>query len=348
MADLPPATLRLTIDREALAANWRALADMSGNASTGAAVKANAYGIGIDAAVPALRDAGCEQFYVAHWQEVPALLPHVEAEQIAVLHGVVNPEEAAFAKSCGAIPVINSAKQAAIWNAAGGGPCHLMLDTGINRLGAPMEDLSDPAIAALDIDILMSHLASADEDNALNKMQLDRFRSAAHSITHKRASLANSAGIALGADYHCDHTRPGLSLYGGIPREELDGIIRQVAYPEAAILQRRTVRKGESVGYNGLFTAESDTEIATVSIGYADGFLRNRGFDCALYDGDNNLPVIGRVSMDMIAVDCSTNPSLQEGDFLQIPYDLPQVSQASGFSQYELLTTLGNRFQVNY
>ena len=172
----PEPTLRLRIDADALAANWRALDAMSGEATAGVAVKANCYGLGVDACVPVLREAGARTFFVAHWSEVEAVARHVPASEIAVLHGPMRDADCAYAKATGAVPVINSLEQARRWNASEGGTCHLMIDTGINRLGVSPDDLSDPAIAALDIDIAMSHLANADEDSAMNAYQLSRFR----------------------------------------------------------------------------------------------------------------------------------------------------------------------------
>ena len=192
--------------------------------------------------------------------------------------------------------------------------------------------------------VLLSHLASADEDVALNARQLARFRDVAQHVAHKALSLANSAGIALGSDYAFDLTRPGLSLYGGIARPELADVIRQVVFPHAAVIQRRRLTAGESVGYNATFTARSSLEVATVSIGYADGFLRCRGPGGVLLHNGIALPIIGRVSMDMTVVDCSAAPDLREGDLVEIPFHLPEVAQSCGLSQYELLTTLGKRF----
>ena len=146
--------------------------------------------------------------------------------------------------------VINSLEQAARWHAAGGGLCDVMVDTGINRLGLPMAALGDPAIRALDVDVLHSHLASADEDSDFNAVQCARWQQARSLISHRRAALANSAGIALGAAYHGDLTRPGLALYGGVPRGELAGAIVQVARPMAAVMQVRSLEAGETVGYN--------------------------------------------------------------------------------------------------
>lgn len=344
MAELPPPSLRLRIDEQALAANWRALDTMSGSASAGAAVKADAYGVGVNRVVPILRDAGVRDFYVAHWSEVPAVAEHVPPSSISVLHGIQTAADAAFAQAKGVRPVINSLEQASLWLFAGGGPCDLMVDTGINRLGLAMAEIDDPKVAALDVDMLMSHLASADEDSALNAIQLARFREACSVIPARRRSMANSAGIALGPDYAFDATRPGLSLYGGIPREEFDGRIAQVAFPQAAIMQIRELRPGDCVGYNATFKVTEPMRVGVVSLGYADGFLRCRGVGAFLQNEQRTLPLLGKVSMDMVVVDLAAAPDLRAGAWLDVPWDLPVAAQQSGLSQYELLTVLGHRF----
>lgn len=343
MPELPPSTLRLRIDRDALAANWRELDRLSGAATAGAAVKAEAYGLGVAQVAPVLRQAGARDFFVAHWQEVAALLGDVPADQISVLHGPLTSADAEFARATGVRPVINSVHQARVWQDAGGGRCDLMVDTGINRLGVPPAALSDPAIAALKVDTLMSHLASADEDVPQNARQRALFTQIVTAFPARRASLANSAGIALGQGYAFGLTRPGLALYGGVPRPELAGM-RQVAFPQAAVLQMRDLSPGDSVGYNALYTADHRMRAATVSLGYADGFLRCWTGQWALRFGEAKLPLIGRVSMDMVVVDASAAPALCEGDWLDLPYDLPAAATASGLSQYELLTLLGRRF----
>lgn len=348
MHNPPPATLRLTVDTDALAANWRALAALAGEASrvkTGAAVKANCYGLGVDACVPVLRDAGAAAFFVAHWSEVPAVLQHVSAEHIIVLHGPGTADEAAYARAIGVKPVINSILQAKLWIATGAGPCHLMVDTGINRLGVGPHGLSDPAIQGLDIGILLSHLASADEASPMNAQQLRAFQTCQEQVRHQQLSLCNSAGIALGSAYHHDLLRPGLALYGGVPCPELADVIRQVAFPQAAIIQKRQLRAGDSVGYNAAFTAQHDMPAAVVSLGYADGFLRCWGAHGFLRNAGRDLPILGKVSMDMVVVDLTAAPELAEGDWLDLPYHLPDASRLSGLSQYELLTILGQRFQ---
>jgi alanine racemase len=340
----PAAALRLELDGCALAQNWQALNRLSGAAVAGAAVKADAYGLGATQAVPLLRNAGCRDFFVAHWSEIPALLQHVDANALSVLHGPLNAADAAFAKEVGVRPVINSLHQARLWLAAGGGPCDLMVDTGINRLGLPLSALGDEAVRALDVDVLMSHLASADEDVPLNAVQLARWEAVRRELPHGRASLANSAGIALGAAYHGDITRPGVALYGGIPRPELAGEIRQVVRLKAAIMQVRDLSAGDAVGYNSTFVAPGAMRAGVIALGYADGYLRSWSGKGAMLSDGRRLPVLGRVSMDMTVIDLSLAPELTEGDWVEVEYRLPEAAAASGLSQYELLTLLGDRF----
>ncbi|MGX7926233.1 alanine racemase [Tsuneonella sp. HG094] len=345
MTQLPPPSLRLDLDTQALADNWRTLDRMSRPARAGAAVKADGYGLGAGKVVPVLAAAGARDFFVAHWSEVPAVLDHVPASRIAVLHGPLTEADCAFERATGVRPVLNSLAQVARWQASGGGLCDVMVDTGINRLGLPLDALGDPVLEGLEVDTLMSHLASADEDSALNEKQLGRFRQAGEAIPARRRSLANSAGIALGADYAFDLTRPGLALYGGVPRSEFGGAIRQVAYPRVAILQVREIAAGEGVGYNAQFVAPEPMRVGVVSLGYADGFLRCRGPNGVLTSGGQSLPLLGKVSMDMVVVDLSEAPHIGEGDWLDVPFDLPAEAARTGLSQYELLTTLGQRLR---
>jgi len=342
---LPSPTLRLTVDTDALAANWRALDALSGGAQAGAAVKADCYGLGVETCVPVLRDAGCATFFVAHWSEVDAVARHVAPDRIAVLHGPMNAADCAYSRSIGAVPVINSLDQAERWIASGGGRCHLMVDTGINRLGIAPGEAGDARIAALDIDILMSHLASADENTAMNRMQAELLREAAEVIPHHRLSIANSAGIALGPAFAFDVTRPGIALYGGVPRAELSGIIRPVAQVEAQLLQCRSLAPGDAVGYNAAFIAKTPMRTGTVSIGYADGFLRLRGPGSALSHKGRALPILGKVSMDMVVVDLTAAPELHPGDWLAVPWDIDDVAGQKFLSPYELLTVIGPRLR---
>ena len=342
--EAPDYPLRLTIDAGALADNWRTLNRLSGRASAGAAVKADGYGLGARRVVPLLWEAGCRTFFVAHWAEAADLVDLIPPASIAVLHGPLNAQDAAFGHAAGLRPVLNSLAQARRWQAAGGGLCDLMVDTGINRLGLPLSDLGASIIAGLAVDTLHSHLACADEQSPLNEIQRSRWIAACQQVSHRAASLANSAGIMLGPDYHGGLTRPGLALYGGVPCAALAEHIRQVAQPEAQLIQRRRLRAGDSVGYNGSFTASAAMEIGVVSLGYADGYLRAWSNLGSFHSGGKHLPVLGRVSMDMTVIDLSAAPALAEGDWVGLDYALPAASNRSGLSQYELLTVLGRRF----
>ncbi|MEO6256041.1 MAG: alanine racemase, partial [Sphingomicrobium sp.] len=318
------------------------LAERAGSAC-GAAIKADGYGLGAREALAALGEAGCRDFFVSTWAEADELGPMPDGANLAVLHGV-GPDDGAAARASGARPVLNSASQVARWKEiAPGRPCDVMVDTGINRLGLRPEEVG--CLDGLTIDTLMSHLACGDEDHALNALQLARFGEVAAAVPAKRYSLANSAGVCLGRDYAFDLVRPGLALYGGLPRREAQGHIRQVAHVEAQIVQRRTIRAGESCGYGATFVAEADTEAAILNIGYADGYLRGFSARGSAFAGEFALPVLGRVSMDLIAIECDAAADLKEGQWVEIDYDLPTAAAQSGLSQYELLTGLGDRFE---
>jgi len=334
--------LRLTIHRSAVQANWRWLQDKAGVAA-GAAVKANGYGLGARETVDALVEAGCRDFFVATWAEAEQLGPLPDEASLVVLHGVAA-EDAEASLQIRARPCLNSAEQVARWKEiAPERPCDVMIDTGMNRLGLRPTDIA--LLDGLAIDTLHSHLACADEDDPLNAMQLERFRAVVSAVPARRYSIANSAGICLGRDYSFDLVRPGISLYGGIQRAEAEGQIRQVARVEAQIVQRRMIPKGESCGYGATFIADEDTEAAILNIGYADGYLRGFSSRGSAFVGEYALPVLGRVSMDLIAVGVGAAPELREGEWVEIDYDLPSASEQSGLSQYELLTTLGSRFE---
>jgi len=334
--------LRLTVDRSAIQANWRWLADRSGVA-TGAAVKADGYGLGARETTEALIETGCRDFFVSTWAEAEALGNLPQDASLVVLHGV-GPGDVEAALRLPARPCLNTVEQVARWKeVAPGTACDVMIDTGINRLGLRPTEIG--VLDGLEIDTLHSHLACADEDTAMNAMQLERFRAVASAVPAKRYSMANSAGICLGRDYSFDLVRPGLALYGGVPRAEAEGNIRQVARVEAQIVQRRTIPEGETCGYGATFTAKEDTQAAILNIGYADGYLRGFSSHGSAFAGEYALPVLGRVSMDLIAVGVDAAPGLKEGDWVEIDYDLPSASKQSGLAQYELLTTLGSRFE---
>jgi len=336
--------LRLKLDRAALLANYGWLSERCGQAACGAAIKANGYGLGAQEVMLHLADAGCRDFFVATWAEAAALQDRLGDDLgLSVLHGV-RAQDMALALASPARPVLNSAEQIARWKEAGGGACDVMIDTGMNRLGLSLSDLDFSLLEGLEIDTLMSHLVAADEEHPLNDVQVMLFNDVRGKVKAKRYSLANSAGICRGEKYLFDLARPGLALYGGIAHPESEMWIERVVTPQAQILQRRTVRGGESVGYGATFVADRTMETATINLGYADGYTRLlSGAGTALTETER-LPVIGRVSMDLVTIDVSDAPDLKEGDWVDIDYDLSYMSLLSGLSQYELLTGLGARF----
>ncbi len=338
------APLRLRIDRAALVANWRLLAGMSGSAACGAAIKADGYGLGATGVVETLAGAGCRDFFVATWAEAAALAAAgaVPGVGLSVLHGV-RAEDMDIAMQGLARPVLNTAAQVARWKAAGGGACDVMVDTGMNRLGVSVEEVAGGLLEGLRIETLMSHLACAEDgSHPLNRRQRDGLAGLAGRTGAARLSLANSAGIALGGDFAFDLTRPGLALYGGVPCAALRAI-RPVVTPEAQVLQRRVVPAGEAVGYDATWIAPSDTPVAIVNMGYADGYWRGFSGRGLARSRGASLPVLGRVSMDLTAVDISAMPDVAEGDWIAFEYALPEAAAISGVSQYELLTGLGRR-----
>jgi alanine racemase len=342
MTDAGWRPVRLRFDGNALVANWRWLAQQSSAAQCGAAVKADGYGLGARQVVERLSKAGCQQFFVAHWAEAVNLAGVIPPEQIGVLNGL-DADDPADVLATGAIPVLNTPGQVARWREAGGGLCHVMLDSGINRLGIGPEQLRVGLFDGLEIDVLMSHLASADEDVAQNAAQLREFMRMAAGISARRRSFANSAGIMLGRDYHFDLTRPGLSLYGGIARREMAEGIQQVVHPQALVLQVRDLPVGARVGYNATYVCERPIRAATVATGYADGYGRRFTNQGAAWFEGCRLPLIGRVSMDLAIFDASAVSGIGEGDWVDIEFDLPASAAASGRSQYELLTGLSKR-----
>ena len=334
--------LRLELDGDALVANWRWLNARSGPAACGAAVKADGYGLGAVEVSRRLAAVGCADFFVTTLAEAEQLLPAIGGASISVLHGLGAHSSGDFPDRIR--PVLNTPLQVRRWREAGAGrPCDVMVDSGMNRLGLSAEDVASGLLDGLVIDVLMSHLACADEDVAMNARQRARFVELAARIPARRLSLANSAGICLGQGYAFDLTRPGLALYGGVPRGEGAGHIRQVARVQAQIVQRRRISAGDVVGYNASFVAADAMELAILNIGYADGYLRGFSGTGRGRIDDLELPVIGRVSMDLTAVDVGLRPDLREGDWVELDYDLPAAASQSGLSQYELLTTLGAR-----
>jgi alanine racemase len=216
----------------------------------------------------------------------------------------------------------------------------------MNRLGLGLDDLG--CASGLAVHTLHSHLACAEEEHPLNQAQLLRFREVRQTISATRYSLANSAGIYLGPDYAFDLVRPGLALYGGTPCSDARGDIRRVCTPRAQVIQVRHVPAGATVGYNATFTAPQDMAVAIINIGYADGYRRAFSSLGSAHFGEVALPVIGRVSMDLVTLDASGISDLREGDWVELDFDLEQAAALTGISQYELLTGLGQRLDRSW
>lgn len=338
----PPPQARLLLDGAALIANWRDFAGSVGGAACGAAIKADGYGLGARAALVRLAAAGCRHFYVAQWQEVPPLLPLPEGITLSVLNGVTA-EEMPAALVLPARPVLVTAEQVALWQQTGR-PCEAMVDSGMNRLGLAPSEIA-AVLAGMQVAVLHSHLACADNPvHPLNESQRACFADVTARVPAGAYALANSAGIALGPAFHFDLVRPGIGLFGGglMP----DGSVsRTVARMQARIIQLRDVPAGGTVGYAAAFTARRPSRIATLALGYADGYARGlSGLGWATAGGVRCLAA-GRVSMDLAAFDVTDAPALAEGDWLDILFDPETMANLSGRTSYELLVALGQRFE---
>lgn len=348
----------LTIDLGAVRENYRRLKGRLGAARCAGVVKADGYGLGADRVARALMREGCDTFFVAHAGEGIALRAAIGAgPAIHVLNGLP-PGAERDALAAGLVPVLNSTEQLAAWRetakAAGHAlPAVLQVDSGMSRLGMSPAEVeavaADPhALDGIDLTLVMSHLACADEPrhpaNEAQRKEFDRLRAM---LPAAPASLANSSGIFLGADYHHQLARPGAALYGVNPTPGQENPMLPVIRLQARVIQTRTVEKGAGIGYGHTATAEGPQRLATISLGYADGWHRCAAA-AARFDGVE-LPFIGRVSMDSIILDISALPEgrLQPGDLVDLidaRQTIDDVAGSYGTIAYEVLTSLGHRF----
>jgi alanine racemase len=360
----PPATdaACLTIDLDAVAANWRLLRQTAGGAATSAVVKADGYGLGALPVARALAVAGCRRFYVAHVDEALALRAALTDVEIAVLSGCPPGAEALFAARQ-LIPVLNDLGRITAWLGAASArgaqpPAILHVDTGMNRLGLPPAEL-DAALArdgfaSYPWRSLMSHLACADEpDHPMNEAQRQRFAAARALLPALPASLAASSGIFLGPAYQFDEVRPGAALYGIAPQPGRPNPLAQPVRLQARILQVRRVDRGETVGYGAAHKAGGSTKIATIAVGYADGYLRAASGRGHLRIAGVAVPVVGRVSMDLITLDVGALPdsATEPGalvDLLDDSRTPDDLAADAGTIGYEILTSLGARYRRHY
>jgi len=325
-----------------------------------AVVKADGYGLGAAKVAPALAGAGCDTFFVARLEEGIALRPLVPKARIFVLDGAM-PSGVPVLIRHSLTPVLNSLAQIATWSAAAGTgrlDAVLHVDTGMNRLGLPREELAvlaseqDKRLAGVNLVLVMSHLACADEPgNRLNQEQLSRFRQALAMLPPAPASLAASHGTMLSPDYHFDLVRPGVALYGADPQKpegradrSAPNLMQTAAVLTARVLQLRRIDLGESVGYAATFHAKRPSMIATIALGYADGIPRALSNKGVVAIGGARVPVVGRVSMDLMTLDVSdlsTPPQL--GDAVELMGDsisLGEVAERAGTNEYQILTRL--------
>ncbi len=373
MAEAALAHAILTIDLDAIVANWRTLRDRVAPAECASVIKADAYGLGAEYVAPTLFRAGCRQFFVATVEEggkvreslIRAAGPNeAPAAAISVLGGI--PGDAIdWALRQDLEPVLNSLGDIEVWSAAAkrreqAFSVAVHLDTGMSRLGLPPADVATLAanpdrLEGLLVSRWLSHLACADEpEHPLNTLQHQEFTDAVVRLPRAPTSFANSAGIFLGHKWHGDLVRPGIALYGGNPAPAQPNPMRPVVALEARILQVREIDRHRTVGYGATHRADRRTRLATVGVGYADGWLRsssNRGMGML---AGRPVPIVGRVSMDLMTFDVSSVPEadLRAARTIALIGDpapsLDAVAAAAGTIGYEILTALGDRYHRVY
>jgi alanine racemase len=355
---------RLTVRLGAVAANYRELRRRAGAAAAAGVVKADAYGLGMGPIAKTLAEEGCDTFFVARVSEGIALRPLLPEARIFVLDGAP-PDAVPALLSHRLTPVLNSLGDIAAWSAAARESKRTLdaaihVDTGMNRLGLPAHELATLAseakerLAGLRLVLAMSHLACADDaDSAMNATQRERFRTALAMLPQAPASLASSGGILLGKDYAFDMVRPGIALYGGNPLKSGPNPFAIAAALSARILQLRRVDRGESVGYGASHRIERPGMLATVALGYADGVLRALGNKGWAALGGVRVPIVGRVSMDLITLDVTEVPARAreagaEVEFFGDTIALDEIAAAAGTAHYEILTRIGARIPRHY
>lgn len=354
----------LTIDLEALKTNWRTLAAQAPTAECAAVIKASAYGIDDGHAARALSDAGCKTFFVASIDEGIRLRTVLGDESaIHILNGLMDGAERDFSEH-NLIPVLNSLDEIDAWYAfcTGAGKtlaCDVHIDTGMSRLGLPHDELrrlleDENRLSHLNLDILISHLAISEEpDEPMNMAQVAIFELTRDLLNPPRASLANSSGIFLGAEFHYDVVRPGVALYGVNPTPGKPNPMAQVVRLQGKILQVRTIDTPQTVGYGATYTAQGATRVATLSVGYADGYHRSASNRGMAYIGEHPAPLVGRVSMDLITIDVSNVPEAlcrpgMLADLIGPHNPVDDVAERAGTIGYEVLTNLGARYHRVY
>lgn len=353
----------LTIDLNAIVENWRQLRDLSAPAECAAVVKADAYGLGAAIVAPALAAAGAKTFFVAQLTEALALRPLVPDARVAVLNGLLPGCEADYLDA-DIVPVLNDLGEIHRWRAAARRvgrplPAFVHIDTGMSRLGLDRPGLDSLAADPTRLDGIanqgwMTHLAYADNrDHPMTPAQRDRFDAATARLPTAPRSLANSPGIFWGAQYTYDLTRPGCALYGVNPTPGAHNPMRNVIRLAGRIRQVRHVDAGDTVGYGAAHQMARPGKIATIAIGYADGYVRALSGSGHVVIGGHRAAVVGRVSMDLITADVSDIPEavLEREDLAEVlgpDYPVDAAAANAGTIGYEILTALGDRYARRY
>ena len=355
---------RLTVRLGAVAANYRLCQRLAGPAAVAGVVKADGYGLGLAPIGGALAAAGCDTFFVARLEEGIQLRKVLAGARIYVLDGAA-PDTVPALITHRLTPVLNSLAEIAGWAAAARETkteleCAIHIDTGMSRLGLPGEELSvlsaewQKRLDGLRLVLWMSHLACADEPEAkMNRVQLDRFRTALAMLPPAPASFASSGGVLLGKDYAFDLVRPGIGLYGGNVQNAPASPFAVAAVLSARVLQLRRIDRGESVGYGATFRAKRPTVIATMALGYADGVMRAIGNRGSAAIAGIRAPIVGRVSMDLITLDVTDLPPASlstdaEAEFFGDTISLEDVAKAADTAAYEILTAITPRVPRHY
>jgi alanine racemase len=331
----------MTVSLAAIQDNYRAIAKKTAPAQTAAVVKANAYGLGASSVAQSLWDAGAREFFVAWAEEGIAIRQILSEAKIYVLNGVFDRDACV---TYNLIPTLNDTSALSLWKKTNH-PVAVQVDTGLNRLGFNAGDFAAADFSDLNVQLLFSHLACADTINhPMNAQQRERFLEAKKKLPKVRASLAASDGIFCGADFHFDLVRPGAALYGINPTPGAKNPMKNVVTLSAPILQLRNVEADGTVGYVATQNVKKSQRLATVGLGYADGVLRSLSNAGHLYYGDKALPILGRVSMDVVIVDAG-DLALQAGDSLDILSEhqtADDLAKSAGTNGYEIMTALGN------
>lgn len=354
----------LTIDLGAVRANYRTLRDRAQNAEVAAVVKADAYGLGAAHCAMALLDEGCRTFFVAQLAEAHELRRLLPADTAVYVLNGLRPGTEAVAAACGIRPVLNSLEQITAWALISTArnerlPAAIQIDTGMSRLGLSPREV-DHLIAERELldwiepVLLISHLACADEaDHPANAEQLARFDRLAAFLPGERRSIANSGGVFLSPAFHNNVVRAGIALYGANPCPGAPNPMQSVVRLDARVIQIRDIPAGTGIGYGLTYTATSDMRLATLGIGYADGWPRSLSGRGHAYVNGTRVPFVGRVSMDSIVIDISAigDGVLRCGDFVELlgpNQTLDDVARDAGTIPYEILTSMGRRFHRDY